>query len=153
MRVRRQVCLTDRPEFVEARHDHVAFRDALAEAFVHVLYPIARGATFRELVVDIEPFGELCECLVIVACVTERLHHSRHGDDIAVVASGAHVVALEGCGRRQHDVGVARRRGPERLVYHHGVGTSERAAQAIQVLVMVERVASRPVHETDVREA
>ena len=48
------------------------------------------------------------------------------------------------------DVGVAGGRRPERLVHDDGVGRAERAAQPVQVLVVVERVAARPVHEPDV---
>ena len=54
------------------------------------------------------------------------------------------VVALERGGRRQHDVGVARERGPPRLLHDDGLGLRPGAQQAVQVLVVVERVAAGP---------
>ena len=53
--------------------------------------------------------------------------------------------------RRQHDVGVARGRGPERLVHDDRVRRAPtRARSRREVLVVMERVAARPVDELDV---
>ena len=50
----------------------------------------------------------------------------------------------------QHDVGMARGRGPERLVDDDGVGLRQRAPQPVQVLMVVKRVAAGPVHKANV---
>ena len=63
----------------------------------------------------------------------------------------ADVVSLQRGRRRQHDVGVARGRGPPRIVHDDGLRPAERGAQLVGVLVMVERIAARPVHQLDVR--
>ena len=63
----------------------------------------------------------------------------------------ADVVSLQSGRRRQHDVGVTRGRRPPRLVHDDGLRPAEGGAQLVGVLVMVERIAARPVHQLDVR--
>ena len=46
---------------------------------------------------------------------------------------------------------MARRAGPERVVYQHGVRLLQRAAQAADILMVVEWVASRPRDQLDHR--
>ena len=53
----------------------------------------------------------------------------------------------------EDDVGVARHRGPPDLVDDDGLGAAERLDQPVEILVVVERVAARPVDEPQVRVA
>ena len=67
-----------------------------------------------------------------------------HGDQEGIGAGGADVVALQGDGGGEDDVGVAGRWGPEGVVDDDRVGAGEGAAEAGEVLVVVEGVASAP---------
>ena len=138
------------PELVERRNDDIALGHARPEALVDVLDPLTGAASFGELVPRTESLRQLGKGFVVVAGLAHRVEGARHGDDVAVVAPAADVVALERRGRRQHDVGVARGGRPVRLVHDDRVGPRERASQPVEVLVVVERIAARPVHEADV---
>ena len=110
-----------------------------------------RGAALGELLAEAETIGQRGEGRVVVAGLRVRLGERGHGDQQRVVAASRRVVvALEGRGRRHHDVGVLGHRGPVRVVHDDGVGPAERAPQPGEVLVVVERVAARPVHQPDV---
>ena len=74
-----------------------------------------------------------------------------HRDRVRVVAPAGDVVALERRRDREDDVGVARHRGPVRLLHEDRVRPPERPAQAVEVLVVVERVAAGPVDDPRVR--
>ena len=62
----------------------------------------------------------------------------------------ADVVAFERRRRRQHDVGVARRRRPPRLVHDDGLRPLPGAAQPVEILMVVERIAAGPIDQPDV---
>ena len=115
--------------------------------------PFASGAALGEVVPRVEALGQLGERLVVVAGLADRVERTGHRDQVAVAVAATDVVALERRGDRQHDVGVTGGGGPERLVHHDRVGPGERSTQPVEVLVVVERVAARPVHEADVGQA
>ena len=100
---------------------------------------------------DAEPLRQRAEDVVVVARLADRLDRLLHRDDEAVAPRAADVVALQRRGRRQHDVGVARGRGPPRLVDHDGFRSLPGAAELVGVLVMVERIAAGPIDQADVR--
>ena len=105
-------------------------RDLIAELVVEVFDPFTGGAALGEVVPVAEPLGQLGVRLVVVAGLAHRVERTRHRDQVAVAVAAADVVALERRGARQDDVGMAGRRGPERVVDHDRVGPRERAAQA-----------------------
>ena len=98
-----------------------------------------------------EPLGELGEDVVVVARLAERLGEPVHRDHQRVVGRTADVLALQRHRAGQHDVGMARGGGPGDLVHDQRVDAREGAAQAVDVLVMVERIAAGPVDQPDVR--
>ena len=74
-----------------------------------------------------------------------------HGDQAGVVRGAPDVVALQRHGRREHDVGVAGHRRPERVVDHDRVrGARGRGEDAGEILVVVEGIPAAPVDEPDV---
>ena len=75
-----------------------------------------------------------------------------HRRDPRIGPAGRDVVALERRGRGEDDVGEARDGVPPRLVHDHGLGPPPGAREAVQVLMVVERVAAAPVDEPDVGE-
>ena len=97
-----------------------------------------------------QPAGDLGEDPVVVARLADRLARLLHGDQVGLAPAVADVVALERRGGGQHDVGHLGGRRPELLVEHDGVGLAPGLAQAVEVLVVMERVAARPVDEADV---
>ena len=73
-----------------------------------------------------------------------------HRDQPLIGGCGADVVALQRHGCRQHDVGKLRHRRPGALVHDNGLRDVERAPQPVDVLVMMERVAARPIDQLDI---
>ncbi len=122
-----------------------------AEALIEVFDPFVAGAAFAEPIGGAEAKRQVGEDVVVVPRLADRLDGLRHPEDEVIRRASAYIVALErGC-RRQHDVGVAGERVPERLVNDDGVRPLPRLRQPIQVLVVVEGVASCPIHEMGLR--
>ena len=94
-----------------------------------------------------EPARQLAENRVIVARLADRLDRLLHRDDETVARRAAEIVALERGRRRQHDVGMARGRRPPRLVHDDGFRPPQGGAQPVGVLMMVERIAARPIDQ------
>ena len=95
--------------------------------------------------------GDLCQNGVIVAGLAVRRHGSLHGDVKAFAGSEPDVVTLERSRRGQHDVGALGRRSPILFVHHDGFRLAPRAIEPSQVLMMMKRIAARPIHQADVR--
>ena len=74
-----------------------------------------------------------------------------HGEHERIARRAADVVALQRRRRWKHDVGVARGRVPPALVDHDGFRPLPSAPQPIEVLVVVEWIAARPVDQPHVR--
>ena len=115
-------------------------------------HPLVAVAAFGEAVEEPEALGERAERLVVGAHLGWRLDRPVHRRDPGVGPAGGHVVALERGGRGEDDVGEARDRVPPRLVHDHGLGALPGARQAVQVLVVMERISAAPVDEAHVRE-
>jgi len=71
---------------------------------------------------------------------------------VAVIAGHGHVVTFKRGGRRQYNIGMLRRRGPEALRDHHQLRLLPGADQAISVLVMGKVGSARPPDEANIRE-
>jgi hypothetical protein len=88
---------------------------------------------------------------VIIARLAIGADRAVHRDHQRIARRRADILALEGDRHWQHDVGVARARGPCRLLHDHRIRPRERTMQAAEILVVVKRIAARPVHQPDVR--
>ena len=112
--------------------------------------PRAFVASFGERFAHAESFRKTGEDVVIAACTADRRHRAVHRDDTSVGTAGTDVVPLERRRRRKHEIGVPCHRRPVRFVHDQRVGPSQRAAQPVQVLVVMERIAAGPIDEADV---
>ena len=118
---------------------------------VHLLQPAEFVQILGELLVDTESFAQVGEDVVVVHRLTDGRGDLSHGNHRVVETPAADVVAFECGGHREHDVGVACGRRPERFVHDDGLGSPERASEAPEILVMVERVAAGPIDQAGVR--
>ena len=66
------------------------------------------------------------------------------------MTAAADILSLQRGGSRQNDVREFGLRGPVLLMHHHRLRTAPGLAQSVNILVMVKRIASRPVDQTDV---
>ena len=64
--------------------------------------------------------------------------------------AAADILALQRHGAGQDEIGVPRRRGPAELVHDERVDARDGASQAVEILVVMERVAAGPVDKADV---
>ncbi|KAG0756172.1 hypothetical protein G6F22_020376 [Rhizopus arrhizus] len=74
-----------------------------------------------------------------------------HGEHIGVAGRPANVAALQRRGGRQHDVCPARQRRPPGFMHDHRFGLAPGLPEPVLVLVMVERIAARPIDQLHVR--
>ena len=65
-------------------------------------------------------------------------------------AAPGYIFALECRRRGKNDIGVARGCRPERFIDDDGLGFAPGFAQSVEVLVVMERIAARPVDQLDV---
>ena len=114
-----------------------------------MLQPLPGSAALGEGLARAEPLGEIGEDRVVVARLAIGRDHRMHRHQQRVVGVAADILALQRHRAGQHDIGVAGGRGPGELVDNKRVDTSEGLAQAVQVLMMMERVAAGPVDQLD----
>ena len=107
---------------------------------------------FREPLGDAHRVREVGEDREVASSLRPGLDRLTHGDEARVVRRAAQIVPLERHRRRQHDVGVASHRRPERVVDDDRLRPRERPTQAREILMVVEGIAAAPVHEADVGE-
>ena len=82
--------------------------------------------------------------------LADRIDGAVHGEDEGIPRRAADVVALERGGRRQHDVGVTRGRRPPAVVDDDRLRLLPGALQPVEILVVVERIAARPIDQPDI---
>ncbi len=121
-----------------------------AELVVDVLDPPVGAPTLGEPVADSEPPSQLGEDVVVVSGLGHRFDRLLHPEDEVVIAGPADVVSLQWGGGGEHDVAVAGQGVPERLVADGGVRGLPGPGQPVQILMMMERVPTRPVDESGV---
>jgi hypothetical protein len=73
-----------------------------------------------------------------------------HRDDKAVAGRTTDVVALERGGRRQYDIRMPCRCRLPRLVHDDRFRSTPCAAQPVEILMMMKRIAAGPIDQTDV---
>ena len=138
------------PEILERRQACALLRHAPGEGVVALADPAELVLAAGEIVGDAEAFGEPRHDVVVAPRLAHRLDRLAHGVDRGIAAAGPEIVALQRGRRRQHDVGMARRRRPERVLHDDRLGLAPGAEQPVEVLVVVERIAPGPVHHADV---
>src|SRR5271167_5159549 len=112
--------------------------------------PFNCGAPFAKRLARTEPLREIAEDFKIVARFAHRRDRLLHRDDESVARTRAYIVALERRGRWQHDVGMTRSRSPPWIVNDDRRGAPPRANQAVEILMMVKRIAAAPIDEIDI---
>ena len=138
------------PEGLEIRPGDVAGGGLLAGDLVDMLDPVHLVAALGIGLGEAEPPGQAGEDVEVVPRLAHGLDRLFHGEDEAVAFAATDVVPLHRRGRRQHDVGMARRRRPPGLVHHDGLRPAPGLDQAIEILVVVEGIAAAPVDQADV---
>ena len=139
------------PELLERRQCDARVGRLLARLRIEMRHPLHRRAALGVAPALAEALGDLAENPVVVPRFADWLTRLLHGDQEGLARAVADIVALQAGRRRQHDVGHARGRRPDLLVEHDRLGLLPRQHQAVEVLVMVEWIAARPVDQLDVR--
>ena len=140
------------PEGVERWQLDARLGRALARLLVHQRQPCAGIAPFGEGLVRIQPFGQIGKDGVVVARLAHWVDQLPHRDHVTLARGVADVLALQRRGGGQHDVRQLGGGCPVLLVDDDGFRLGlPRRQQAVQVLVVVERVAAGPVDQANVR--
>ncbi len=144
---RRQLGEAFRPELLEAGEGNALGGRARARLIVDPLAPGHLVAPFGEGGLVAEAPRERAENVEVVPRLADRVDGAMHGENERVARRAADVVALERGGGRQHDVGVARGRRPPAVMDDDRLRLLPRARQAVEVLVVMERIAARPIDQ------
>ena len=112
--------------------------------------PLPGVAPLAKTLSEPQPFGEIAEDGVIIARFAHRRDLRAHGDHKAIVTAAADIFPLQRSGGRQNDIGKFGLRGPELLMYHYRFRPPPGFAQAVKILMMMKRIAARPVDETNI---
>src|SRR5208337_2697109 len=138
------------PELVEAGPLRHVWIRALARRLVNVTQPLNSSASFRERVASSEPLRQIAKDCKVVARLADRSDRLLHRDDESIPRTRTDIVALERRGGWQHDIGVARSCGPPWIVDDDRRRAPPRAKQAVEILMVVKRIAAAPVDEIDI---
>ena len=112
--------------------------------------PVVFRPTLCERVTDSHAASQIREYVVVVARLADRWDRLLHREYERVLWRPADVVPFKGRGGGQDDVGVPCQRIPPRLVDHDRLGPLPGIDQAVEILVVMERVAATPVNEADI---
>ena len=112
--------------------------------------PLPGVPPLAELFSEAQSIGQIVENGVIVTRFAHRRDLRAHGDHKPVVTAAADILSLQRGGGWQDDIGEFSLRGPVLLMHHHRLRTAPGLAQSVDILMMMKRIASRPVNQTDV---
>src|SRR5690349_9973538 len=112
--------------------------------------PLSRRAPLRERSSSAKALSKIREDRIVVARQTERFCNLMHGNHQRIVGGIADVLALQRHGTGQNDVGMSGSGSPREFVNYQCIEPGKGLAQAIEVLVMMKRISTRPVDETDI---
>ena len=139
------------PEGFKRRQRDVEQTRALGGFIIEVAQPCSLVTALGKFFFYTEALRQPAENIVIVARFGHRSYHALHGDDMAVAATGADVVALQHGGGGEHDIRQLGVGVPVLLVDDNGFRLrSPRAHQTIQILMVMKRIAARPINQADV---
>ena len=145
-----------------ALHEGVEIRQVVSERvatlsglFVDRLQPSGLVATFGEgcgkidgiAVSRTQPTGQFGKYPMIVARMPIGFSRPTHGKHVAVARRGREVISLQTDRCWQQNVGVLRQRRPERFMNDNGFDPPPCPAQAIEILMVVKRIAAGPVDQ------
>ena len=147
----RQFQLAPPPERVEIRRGMATGGQRFLKPPIKVAQPVAAAAALGKGAPLAQPFGQGGEDVVVVPGLSERVRHTVHGDQQRIGLRTANILAFQRHSAGEHDVGMARRGGPGGFLHHQRLRPGEGTVQPAEVLVVVERVAARPIDQPDVR--
>ena len=107
--------------------------------------PLPGVPPLAEQFAEAQPPGKIEENSVIITRLAHRRDLRAHGDHKPVVTAAADILSLQRGGGRQNDIGEFGLRGPVLLMHHHRLRAAPGLAQSVDVLMMMKRIASRPV--------
>ena len=138
------------PEFIKRRQRDPLFPRARPRRFVDLPQPLPGVAPLAKALAAAQPLGKVAEDGVIIARFAHRRDLRAHGDHKTVVTAAADIFPLQRSGDRQNDIGKFGLRGPELFMNDHRFRPPPGFTQAVNILMMMKRVAAGPVDEADV---
>ena len=125
-------------------------RQRTAPLFPHVLEPRPRATLLSEQFADSQLGCDAGEDRMIVQRLSRWIENAAHGDYQGLAISEADILAFERGAGRQYDIRQFRVRVPDLFVHHDRFRSLPRPQKAVQILMMMERVAASPIHQPDV---
>ncbi len=139
------------PEGVEIRPVNALTLVSHRALLIQVFDPLRFIAVFGEGFTVAEAIRQVSENIEVVTRLMLRLNRLMHRQHEAVTGRAANIVTLQGGGHRQDDIGHLRRRRPDNVLHDHRIRSLPAFHQPVNLLMMVERVAARPVDQTNLR--
>src|SRR5262245_17766063 len=142
--------MTGFPEGVELWHIDVALRCLLTGDAVQISQPLHLRSALSKLCVVAESLGEPAIDIVIGSSLPDRIDRLLHSEVETVAGCRANIIAFQRRRTGKYDVRTPCRRGPPRLVDDNGFRLPPGTQEAIEVLNLVEGVATAPIDQSDV---
>ncbi len=112
--------------------------------------PLHLRPALGELRFEPETLGERAVDGVLGLCLTHGGNRLLHGEVKTVTPRRPNIIAFERRRAGQDDVGTPCCWRPPRLVYDDGFGLLPGAQETVEILNLVERIATTPVDQSDV---
>src|SRR5471030_2707863 len=147
----RQFDKTALPETVEVRPFHARTVLRFTAFLVNMAQPGVLVAALSELFTVAQTFSQIGKNVEVITCLMLRRDGLMHRQHEAVAGGTADVITLKRGGGRQHDVGHFGGRSPDVVLYDHRVRFLPALHKPVKLLMMMERITARPVHQMDIR--
>ena len=113
--------------------------------------PLHLCPALGELCFEPEALGERAVDVVLCLCLTHGSNRLLHGEVKTVTPRRPNIITFERRRTGENDVGTPCCWRPPRLVYDDGFGLLPGTQETVEILNLVERVATTPVDQPDVR--
>ena len=109
-------------------------------------------ALFGEAFAVAQFLRDIGQHVVVIARLTYWFNRLMHGAQKAITPAARDIIAFQRGGGGQHDIGVARQRCPPGFLHDDGLGPRPGAQHAVQILMVMEGVATRPPDDARIGE-
>ncbi len=138
------------PEFLIFRQIKAIISHLLTGLVIKMTLPVLIAAALGKAVLYPHMAADRGQNVIIIAAFANRVDRLFHGNDVMIKGGHADIGTFKVGGAGQNNISVLGQGIPAPFMNDHGVGFLPRCHQAVEVLMMVERVAASPVDNANI---